>query len=202
MAVLGLLAGETFLAHTARDAERSGLPVFVKREFEGYPGHPQLHGRGATGASPEVVEFLNGAFAFMIAAVDRHGGFINKFLGDGFMTVFGAPLDDHHAARHAVAAARDILAEIDRRGLGDGRWPLAVRAGPAMIGNVGSPRRKEFTAIGDTVNRAARLEQLNKESGSQLLVSDAVAARLDSLTGSATPLGDLPLKGYDAPVRV
>ena len=156
--------------------------------------------------APEVVDFLNGIFAFMIEAVDRHGGFINKFLGDGFMAVFGAPLDDPHAARHAVAAARDILAEIEGRGLHSGAWPLRVgiglHAGPAVIGTVGSPRRKEFTAIGDTVNLAARLEQLNKEVGSQLLVSDAVVGALDEARGAATALGELAIKGYDQPMRV
>src|SRR6185295_5814340 len=103
-------------------------------------------------------------------SIDRHGGFINKFLGDGFMAIFGAPLDDAAAAQHAVAAAREVLAEIDRRGLADSPWPLRIgiglHAGPAVTGNVGSPRRKEFTAIGDTVNLAARIEQLNKEFGS------------------------------------
>jgi adenylate cyclase len=154
----------------------------------------------------EVVEFLNQTFVFMIEAVDRHGGFINKFLGDGFMAVFGAPLDDPRAAQHAVAAARDILAEIGGRGLGEGPWPLRVgiglHAGPAVIGNVGSPRRKEFTAIGDTVNLASRLEQLNKEFGSQLLVSDSVASALDQDHEAATSLGELPIKGYAGPVRV
>jgi adenylate cyclase len=154
----------------------------------------------------EVVEFLNGLFAFMIEAVDRQGGFINKFLGDGFMAVFGAPLDDPQAARHALAAARDILAEIDRRGLAGGAWPLRIgiglHAGPAVIGTVGSPRRKEFTAMGDTVNLAARMEQLNKEFGSQLLISDAVVAALGEVPAPATPLGDVPVKGYEGPVRV
>jgi adenylate cyclase len=59
-----------------------------------------------------VVEFLNSSFAFMIEAIDRHGGFINKFLGDGFLAIFGAPLDDPFAACHAVEAAREILAEM------------------------------------------------------------------------------------------
>jgi adenylate cyclase len=154
----------------------------------------------------EVVEFLNQVFAFMIEAVDRHGGFINKFLGDGFMAVFGAPIDDVRAAQHAVAAARDILAEIGARRLGAGPWPLRVgiglHAGPAVIGNVGSPRRKEFTAIGDTVNLASRLEQLNKEFGSAILVSDAVATALDPAAGPATSLGEVSIKGYTGPVRV
>lgn len=154
----------------------------------------------------EVVDFLNSAFAFMIDAVDRHGGFINKFLGDGFMAVFGAPLEDPRATQHAVAAARDILAEIGERRLDAGPWPLRIgiglHVGPAVIGNVGSPRRKEFTAIGDTVNLASRLEQLNKEHASRMLASDAVVAALDADQPAAVPLGELAIKGYEKGVRV
>ncbi len=154
----------------------------------------------------EVVGFLNGIFAFMIEAIDRHHGFINKFLGDGFMAVFGAPLEDPDAARNAVAAARDILAEIDRRGLAQGAWPLRVgigiNLGLAVTGNIGSPRRKEFTAIGDTVNLAARLEQLTKETGARLLVSESVIAACGQESGPATPLGTAAVKGYAEPVPV
>jgi adenylate cyclase len=157
----------------------------------------------------EVVDYLNAAFAFMIEAVDRHGGFINKFLGDGFMAVFGAPLHDPAAARHAVDAAREILGEIDRRGLADGSaddsWPLKIgiglHIGVAVTGNVGSPRRKEFTAIGDTVNLASRLEQLTKQYGARLIVSDDVKAALGEEADTATALDAVTIKGYAAPVR-
>jgi adenylate cyclase len=133
----------------------------------------------ARGRPPEqVVDLLNRVFAFAIDAVDRHHGIVNKFLGDGFMAMFGAPLDDPSAAVHAVAAARDILAEVDRLDLADGDWRLRVgiglHAGLAVTGSVGSPRRKEFTVIGDVVNLAARIEQLNKDFGSRLLISEAV----------------------------
>jgi adenylate cyclase len=154
----------------------------------------------------EVVAYLNELFAFMIEAVDRHHGIINKFLGDGFIAVFGAPLDDPLATRHAVASAREILAEIDRRGLDKAPWPLRVgigiHTGAAVTGNVGSPRRKEFTVIGDVVNLAARLEQATKEFGSRLLVSDAVAAKLGTELGSSTAIGPVNVKGYDSPVPV
>ena len=155
----------------------------------------------------QVIAFLNDAFAAMIEAIDRHHGIINKFLGDGFMAVFGAPLDDPQAAGHAVAAARDILGEIDRRGLAAGDWPLRVgiglHCGQAVTGNVGSPRRKEFTIVGDVVNLASRLEQLNKEHGSRLLVSDAVIAALGPAeTAGAIRLGAVALKGYAEPVPV
>jgi adenylate cyclase len=154
----------------------------------------------------EVVEFLNVAFAFMIESIDRHGGFINKFLGDGFMAIFGAPLDDPAAARHAVAAAQEILAEIDRRGLADGSWPLRVgiglHTGPAITGNVGSPRRKEFTAIGDTVNLASRLEQLTKEHDARVIVSDAIVAALGGKAHAARRLGAVKVKGYTELVSI
>ncbi len=156
-------------------------------------------------APEEVVAFLNSVFAFMIEAVDRHQGFINKFLGDGFMAVFGAPLADPAAARHGVAAAREILAEIDRHGLADDTWPLRVgiglHIGPAVTGNIGSPRRKEFTAIGDTVNLASRLEQLTKERGARLIVSEAMMAALGETQSTATPLDGVTLKGYAEPLR-
>jgi len=153
-----------------------------------------------------VVQFLNANFAFMIEAIDRHGGFINKFLGDGFLAIFGAPLDDPIAARHAVEAAREILAEIDERGLSDGPWPLKVgiglHLGSAVTGNVGSPRRKEFTAIGDTVNLASRLEQLTKKYPARLIVSDSMMAALGATAGAARPLGKVPVKGYTEPVPI
>ena len=153
-----------------------------------------------------VVEFLNANFAFMIEAIDRHGGFINKFLGDGFLAIFGAPFDDPAAASHAVEAAREILAEIDSRGFSDGPWPLrvgiGVHLGPAVTGNVGSPRRKEFTAIGDTVNLASRLETLTKEYPARLIVSDSVMAALGAAVGAARPLGAVAVKGYADLVRI
>jgi adenylate cyclase len=154
----------------------------------------------------EVVEYLNAAFAFMIEAVDHHSGFINKFLGDGFMAVFGAPLDDPAAVHHAIAAAREILANIDRRRSIDGAWPLEVgiglHMGPCVTGNIGSPMRKEFTVIGDTVNFASRLEQLTKQYGRRFIVSDAIVAALGSEANTAVPLGAVAVKGYADPIPV
>jgi adenylate cyclase len=153
-----------------------------------------------------VVEFLNSNFAFMIEVIDRHGGFINKFLGDGFLAIFGAPFEDPNAAAHAIEAAQEILAEIDHRGLADCPWPLRVgiglHMGPAVIGNVGSPRRKEFTAIGDTVNLASRLEQLTKEYPARLIVSDSVVKALGAVAVKAKPLGQVLVKGYANAVSI
>jgi len=151
-----------------------------------------------------VVGFLNHSFGFMVEAVDRHHGIVNKFLGDGFMAIFGAPLPDPRAAEHAVGAAREILAELDRRAASGEAVPrigIGLHLGMAMTGNVGSSRRKEYTVIGDTVNLAARIEQLNKQTGSRLLVSGTVADALGASLGSAERLAQA-VKGYAEPITV
>ncbi|MDP1839345.1 MAG: adenylate/guanylate cyclase domain-containing protein [Reyranella sp.] len=152
----------------------------------------------------ETVALLNDFFADMIEVVDRHNGIINKFLGDGFLALFGAPLKDPSAATNALAAARGMLGAVDAwnraRPQQALRIGIGIHIGEAVTGTVGSPRRKEYTVIGDTVNLAARLEQLTKETGSQLLVSDALhdAAQIDG----ATDLGPMTIRGYDEGVRV
>jgi adenylate cyclase len=152
----------------------------------------------------ETVALLNDFFATMIDIVDQHNGIINKFLGDGFLALFGAPLEDPQAATNAVAAGRAMLDAVD--GWNRARPEKALRVGigihigQAVTGTVGSPQRKEYTVIGDTVNLAARLEQLTKETGARLLVSSPVHAATGSV--DATDLGPLPIRGYDDKVRV
>jgi len=157
-----------------------------------------------TRSADETVSLLNDFFAEMIEIVDRHNGFINKFLGDGFLALFGAALEDPAAAANALAAGRDMLKAVDawngthpKRALKVG---IGVHIGEAITGSIGSPRRKEYTAIGDTVNLAARLEQLTKDTGARLLLSDPVRAAAEAK--DAVDLGALPIRGYEQPVRV
>jgi adenylate cyclase len=161
---------------------------------------------GASTRSPrEVVERLDGAFAALVDILDRHGGIVNKFLGDGFLALFGAPLDAPNPAHHAVAAAREML-EVNERVNKATSWPLrigiGVHVGEVVAGNIGSPRRKEYTVIGDTVNFAARLEALNKDFNSQFLISAAVHEALGEDCGDARPLGEVAIRGYDRPMTV
>lgn len=161
---------------------------------------------GARQRTPqEVVERLDGAFAVLVDILDRHGGIVNKFLGDGFLALFGAPIESANAAEHAVAAAREMLAANDRVNNATS-WPLrigiGIHFGEVVAGNIGSPRRKEYTVIGDTVNFASRLESLNKEFGSQLLISSAVCEALGEAGRDAVSLGQVPIKGYDQPMSV
>jgi adenylate cyclase len=157
-----------------------------------------------TRSADETVALLNDFFAEMIEIVDRHNGFINKFLGDGFLALFGAALHDPAAATNALAAGRQMLQAVDAwnaahpgRALKVG---IGIHIGEAITGSIGSPRRKEYTAIGDTVNLAARLEQLTKETGARLLLSDPV--RSAAAADDAVDLGTLPVRGYEDPVRV
>ncbi len=166
--------------------------------------------RGFTAAAAlrtpaEVVARLDDAFAVLVEIVDRHHGIVNKFLGDGFLAMFGAPIDDPAAAADAVAAGRAMLGAIAESNVGHA-WPIrigiGVHIGDAVTGTVGSPRRKEYTVIGDTVNLASRLEALNKEVGSQFLVSDAVRAAAGDAFGDAQSLGPVAIRGYEQLVTV
>jgi adenylate cyclase len=155
-------------------------------------------------SAEETVLLLNAFFARMIEVVDRNNGIINKFLGDGFLGLFGAPLADPAAARNALAAARAMIDAVEEWNAAHPGWALRVgigiHLGEAVTGTVGSPQRKEYTVIGDTVNLAARLEQLTKEMGAQLLVSQSVydATPCDG----AVDLGPVEIRGYDEKVRV
>ena len=161
---------------------------------------------GARERSPqEVVERLDGAFAVLVDILDRHGGIVNKFLGDGFLALFGAPFEARDAAHRAVASAREML-EANERTNKASSWPLrigiGIHVGEVVAGNIGSPRRKEYTVIGDTVNFAARLEALNKDFNSQFLISAAVHDALGEECPDAVSLGEVPVRGYDRPMTV
>jgi adenylate cyclase len=154
----------------------------------------------------DVVLYLNSLFSFMIDSVNAHHGIVNKFLGDGFMAVFGAPISDASDCRNAVAAALDLVRKVEQMSASGEIAPTRIRiglhAGEAVTGNVGSTARKEYTIIGDVVNLAARLEQLNKQFGSRILVSETVTARLDGEIGPAIPHDAIQVKGRVQPIRV
>jgi adenylate cyclase len=161
---------------------------------------------GARSRSPQdVVERLDGAFAVLVDILDRHGGIVNKFLGDGFLALFGAPFENADAAHHAVDAARKMIGAMETINAASS-WPLrigiGIHFGEVVAGNIGSPRRKEYTVIGDTVNFAARLEALNKEFNSQLLISAAVRDAIGNDSDDAVPLGEVAIRGYDRPMTV
>ncbi|MFL5346896.1 MAG: adenylate/guanylate cyclase domain-containing protein [Hyalangium sp.] len=160
----------------------------------------------------EVVRQLNTYHGSMLEQVERHGGTLDKFIGDGALVVFGlgaqeAPGTDH-GARAALACARDMLSALERlnrdrasAGLPPLRMGIGLHTGPVVAGNIGVPGvRLEFTVIGDAVNTAARLEGLTKDAGVPVLLSAETVARLDK-----PALRELPamrVRGKDEPVRL
>jgi adenylate cyclase len=125
----------------------------------------------------EVIALLNRYFSRQVDVVFRHGGSLDKFIGDCIMAIWGAPLDDPQHARHAVACALDMADTLQafRRELGaehtDFDVGIGLHSGPAVVGLMGSEKRLEYTAIGDTVNLASRIEGLTKDARRRILVS-------------------------------
>ena len=154
----------------------------------------------------DVVSRLDDAFTVMVDVIDSHGGIVNKFLGDGFLAIFGAPIPDDRATLRAVAAGREMLDVVEKSNASHPDWPIRIgiglHVGDAVTGIVGSPRRKEYTVIGDTVNLASRIEALNKELGSQFLLSEAAHTEAGEEASDAHPLANIEVRGYDQPITL
>jgi adenylate cyclase len=163
--------------------------------------------RFAENRSPEeVVSYLESLFEFMIEIVNRHHGVINKFLGDGFMAVFGAPLSEGGDCSNGVAAAREILTRVEKEVALGHVLPTTVgiglHAGEAVTGSIGSSLRKEYTVIGDVVNLASRIEKLNKRFQSQLLVSENVWQSVGETLEDAIPMGNVQVQGREKGIGI
>lgn len=184
---------ETFGRHVGRAAARQ-----ILAQGDGLVGSQQLitvmfvdvrdfTAHSACHSPEEVVSALNIFFQGAVEIVEAHGGMVNKFLGDGLMALFGigaASNDDNHAL-HAYRASMAMLEhlgkasdELARAGWPDLKIGIGLNSGPAIVGSIGSPRRQEYTAIGDTVNVAARVEALTKTVGRNLLMTAATRALL------------------------
>ena len=154
----------------------------------------------------EVVQYLESLFEFMIEIVNRHHGIINKFLGDGFMAVFGAPLSDGKDCANALKAAQEILARVQQEVEAGTILPTTVgiglHAGEAVTGSIGSALRREYTVIGDVVNLAARIEKLNKQFDSRLLISEIVWQAVSSDGGKAVPMGEVEVHGREQAIQI
>jgi class 3 adenylate cyclase len=141
----------------------------------------------------------------VLAPIRHHGGVVNTFIGDGLFASFNMPLacDDHPAA--AVRAAIDIQRAVGSRTFGDQGVALATRigisTGPVIGGDVGTGNRMSFTLLGDTVNLAARLEELNKEYGTRILASESTRAACGR-SFAFQPLGKVSVRGRSEAVAV
>ncbi|HEX8723533.1 MAG TPA: adenylate/guanylate cyclase domain-containing protein [Pyrinomonadaceae bacterium] len=200
------------------------LPEYVVRQILENPDSFKLGGvnqtvtvlfadiRGFTRLSehapPErVVQLLNNYFTAMSDVIFAHGGTLDKYLGDGLMALFGAPAATPEDACNAVSAAvrmqrrmEDINAQLRADGLAEIAIGIGLHTGVATVGYIGSERRSEYTAIGDTVNLAARLEQ-NALPG-QILLSDATARAAEGAGCDFSPRPPITVKNRVQPVPI
>jgi adenylate cyclase len=153
-----------------------------------------------------LASLLSGYLECMTEIVFAHEGTVAKIIGDAIHVLFGAPGDQPNSARLAIACARALDAsaeefrrEWNARGVPLGVTRIGVHAGPAIVGNFGGGRLFDYTAYGDTINAAARLEAVNKQLGTRICVSAAAAERAGDFSGR--PVGDLVLRGRSEPMR-
>jgi adenylate cyclase len=153
-------------------------------------------------SASEVVTELNAFYELVVPVLVRHGGHANKFIGDGLLGVFGTPdqLVDH--ADRAVAAALEMTEVVRRAYGGRLRIGIGVNSGPVVAGTIGGGGRVEFTVIGDTVNTAARVEAITRETDDAVLVTDATCALLRNEHGGFAERGTVTLRGRSEPVKV
>jgi adenylate cyclase len=169
-------------------------------------------GRSETMSAAETARFLNDHFAVLGDIIERSGGTIDKYLGDGLLAFWGAPeaLPDH--AARACAAAEDIMSTIgehNREAVEAGGEPLRMRigihTGPTIVGNIGAASRVNYTVVGDSVNICARLQDLGKQVDPDAELIVLVSERTRSLAGTPermTRLGDFQLRGREQDITV
>ncbi len=156
----------------------------------------------------ETVSLLNEYFAEMVEVVTRHGGILDKYIGDAIMALFGAPFAKPEDADHALAVGNGMLVtlrELNARRQAEAKQPInigvGIATGEVVVGNIGSPSRMEYTVIGDSVNLASRLEGANKYYRSKVLLDETTVQALKN--GSCLREIDLlRVKGKDRPVAV
>lgn len=158
-----------------------------------------------------LVDDLNRYFGRMTDIVQAHGGFVDKFIGDGILAIFGAPLARSNAALDAVRASLAMIASLQKEPLhigaadesGGGRISIRIglHSGEAIVGNIGSPQRFNYTVMGDAVNVASRLEGVGKHYGIPIVVSEQVRDRVGE-AGAFRELDFIRVIGRDRPVRL
>jgi adenylate cyclase len=158
-----------------------------------------------------VIDILNRYLTGMSDAILDHGGTLVAYMGDGIMAVFGAPIQQDDHADRALAAARAMLGEqldtfnqyLRDEGISEGfRMGIGLNSGPVMSGNVGSERRLEYTAIGDTTNTAARLEGMTKGTPHQLFVADSTRSFLREPQPDLIFVDEFAIRGRQAKIKL
>jgi adenylate cyclase len=156
----------------------------------------------------ETIELLNTYYTLMFEAISDQGGVVNQMVGDGLMSIFGAPLSQPDHCEHAVKASLDMidmiqLLNLDRKAQGKNeiRIGIGIASGQVIAGYTGTIRRATYTCVGDTVNLAARLESHTKVVGKPILIDEATRLALPGSI-NVDPEGPVQLKGKTVDVQV
>jgi adenylate cyclase len=153
-----------------------------------------------------IVNYLNILFDSMIEIISRNNGIINKFLGDGFMAIFGAPLSSGNDSLNAVHSAVEIIRDIEIKNkngiIQETNVGIGIHYGKVLTGHIGSSKRKEYTIIGDTVNLASRIEGLNKQYNSKILISEDVYSQVKESITQISFMEEVFVKGKEKPIRI
>ncbi len=149
--------------------------------------------------SPEKVTLImNKALTIQQKVVQKHGGMVDKYIGDAMMAIFNAPLDLENHAHKAILAAVEMQQLIKEEGIGI-EIGVGLNTGDAVIGNMGSDTRFDYTAIGDAVNTAARMESSCKEVGEDIVITENTASQTQM---ELKPLKPIKVKGKEKPINI
>jgi adenylate cyclase len=153
----------------------------------------------------QLIEALNRYFNLIAEPIGRHGGVISQFQGDAVLATFNVPRADENHAANAVRAALDIQRALDGVEFGDGiafNTRVGINTGSVVGGLVGSGERVGYTVHGDNVNLTARLEQLNKDYGTRIIVAQSTIDAIASASFDFRELGEVSVRGLNRPVRI
>jgi len=199
---------EQVLSRTDRDLRLGGVSLESTVMFTDLRGFTTF-----SEALPpaRVIECLNGYLEEMTDAILAHGGTLVSYEGDGIMAVFGAPIEQPDHADRALSAAREMLTErlpkwnrwLRENELSEGfKMGIGLNTGMVVSGNVGSERRLEYTAIGDTTNTASRLQGMTKGQSHLLFFSDTTRERLQHDPGDIVFIDEFEVRGRQQPVKI
>jgi adenylate cyclase len=200
--VVDQLLTQTGPGHGLATTEVYGTCMFT--DIRGFTTFSEHH------PAPQVIDVLNRYLAEMSEAILSHGGTLASFLGDGFMAVFGAPIEQADHADRAVAAAREIAEErlprfndaLAAEGAEGFKMGIGLNSGPFMSGNVGSEQRLQYTVIGDTINTASRIEGLTKGTPHVILFADSTREALVHPPDDLVYVDEFEIRGRQTKVKL
>ena len=190
----------------SREEELGGVRRTISVLFTDIRGYTSY----CSSVKPETaVTVLNLYHACMTETIEKHGGLVNQIVGDGFMAIFGATGQTEDYADRAIAAGQGLLdcipvlnERLEAMNLRSIEIGVGINTGPAVVGTIGSPRRMEYTAVGDVVNVAARIESLTKELKTPLLFSETTLNAIERKIEGTKTFPPHPIRGLKEPITL